>query len=309
MTTLVDTHAWDLPNLDFFHLPFESDQDILELSCREQERETVDDYSTSILLTPPYSGPSCEEHFSFDQDESDSTATLGAVSSMSNSMAASDILLGSSSARHALSSTNWATPPASPPPSAVMGPAAPNSRFSFSFTSEQYAQYVTADADLSSSEDDLDSCLDSWNTAPNSPSSTAAPRRRKSVGGASKSRHLSKSNIEAALTAMSRATSSPTPPLSWPGSSDEAEEPETKRKSHNVLERKRRNDLKNSYQELRVQLPHLSENVRAPTGHILTKAVEYIEELKVEYNTHLQELDDLRARNSRAKTLLRSIRV
>jgi len=54
------------------------------------------------------------------------------------------------------------------------------------------------------------------------------------------------------------------------------EDPESRRHTHNVLERKRRNDLKNSYQLLREQLPALEENDRAPTGQILLHAVEYI---------------------------------
>lgn len=58
------------------------------------------------------------------------------------------------------------------------------------------------------------------------------------------------------------------------------EDPESRRHTHNVLERKRRNDLKNSYQLLREQLPSLEENERAPTGQILLHAVEYIAILK-----------------------------
>lgn len=60
------------------------------------------------------------------------------------------------------------------------------------------------------------------------------------------------------------------------------ENPESKRRIHNVLERKRRNDLKLSYQSLRCQLPLLADNDRAPTGHILIQAVEYITDLKKE---------------------------
>lgn len=60
------------------------------------------------------------------------------------------------------------------------------------------------------------------------------------------------------------------------------EDPESRRHTHNVLERKRRNDLKNSYQLLREQLPSLEDNDRAPTGQILLHAVEYIAKLKTE---------------------------
>ena len=57
------------------------------------------------------------------------------------------------------------------------------------------------------------------------------------------------------------------------------EDPESRRHTHNVLERKRRHDLKNSYQLLRECLPSLEENERAPTGQILLHAVEYIASL------------------------------
>lgn len=53
----------------------------------------------------------------------------------------------------------------------------------------------------------------------------------------------------------------------------------SKRSTHNVLERKRRHDLKNSYQALRSEIPGLEKNERAPTGVILTKAHEIIAEL------------------------------
>ena len=60
------------------------------------------------------------------------------------------------------------------------------------------------------------------------------------------------------------------------------DEPESKRKSHNVLERKRRNDLKMSYQALRVEVPAVATNERAPPGHILIESWKYIEQLKKE---------------------------
>lgn len=55
---------------------------------------------------------------------------------------------------------------------------------------------------------------------------------------------------------------------------------EARRASHNVLERKRRNDLKNSFDILRGGIPELEENLRAPKVVILRKAVEYIHSLQ-----------------------------
>ena len=56
---------------------------------------------------------------------------------------------------------------------------------------------------------------------------------------------------------------------------------EQRRASHNVLERKRRNDLKYSFQVLRCQIPDLEENHRAPKVTILRKAAEFIQQMQV----------------------------
>lgn len=55
---------------------------------------------------------------------------------------------------------------------------------------------------------------------------------------------------------------------------------EQRRASHNVLERKRRNDLKFSFQVLRGQIPELEDNQRAPKVTILRKAAEYIKQIR-----------------------------
>lgn len=55
---------------------------------------------------------------------------------------------------------------------------------------------------------------------------------------------------------------------------------EQRRASHNVLERKRRNDLKSSFQILRGQIPELEDNQRAPKVTILRKAAEYIKQIR-----------------------------
>lgn len=57
---------------------------------------------------------------------------------------------------------------------------------------------------------------------------------------------------------------------------------EQRRASHNVLERKRRNDLKYSFQILRGQIPELKDNQRAPKVTILRKAAEYIKQIREE---------------------------
>lgn len=74
--------------------------------------------------------------------------------------------------------------------------------------------------------------------------------------------------------------------------------PEGKRHTHNVLERKRREDLKISYQELRLQVPELVNAERAPTGQILIKAAEFIAQLKAEEEQMLSQLAIARAQNA-----------
>jgi len=75
------------------------------------------------------------------------------------------------------------------------------------------------------------------------------------------------------------------------------EDPESRRHTHNVLERKRRNDLKNSYQLLRECLPTLEENERAPTGQILLHAVEYIASLEDDGEELARKIAAERAQN------------
>ncbi|EDO48796.1 predicted protein [Nematostella vectensis] len=65
------------------------------------------------------------------------------------------------------------------------------------------------------------------------------------------------------------------------GDSDESEnDSEYTRATHNVLERKRRNDLKLKFQKLRDAVPELKDNERAPKVSILRKSWEHIVQLK-----------------------------
>jgi len=87
-------------------------------------------------------------------------------------------------------------------------------------------------------------------------------------------------------------------------SSNKTETPELKRITHNVLERKRRNDLKLSYQELREQIPELKHVERAPTGQILLKAVEFVEQLKKAEQQLLHNIALAKAENEKLKSEL-----
>lgn len=82
------------------------------------------------------------------------------------------------------------------------------------------------------------------------------------------------------------------------------ENPECKRITHNVLERKRRNDLKSSYQELRENIPELVPMDRAPTATILQKAVEFITEMNRKEELMLATIAQLRSEGNRLRAQL-----
>ena len=74
---------------------------------------------------------------------------------------------------------------------------------------------------------------------------------------------------------------------------------EQKRESHNILERKRRNDLKYSFHLLRGQVPELEENQRAPKVTILRKAADFIRQLQDEDQRLKEELQREHTREER----------
>lgn len=70
-----------------------------------------------------------------------------------------------------------------------------------------------------------------------------------------------------------------------------------KRATHNVLERKRRNDLKTSFHILREEVPEIKDNERAPKVTILRKAKDCVDKLKKDETRLLAELAKERRRN------------
>lgn len=89
------------------------------------------------------------------------------------------------------------------------------------------------------------------------------------------------------------SASSPSPTDS-PQSSDS--EDTDKRRAHNFLERKRRNDLRSRFLALRDQIPGLASSAKTPKVAILTQAVEYLQHLRVADRRGSQERRQLRAR-------------
>ncbi|XP_029973470.1 protein L-Myc-1b-like [Salarias fasciatus] len=97
------------------------------------------------------------------------------------------------------------------------------------------------------------------------------------------------------------SSSEPTSPSETPQNSDT--EDVDRRRNHNFLERKRRNDLRSRFLALRDQIPGL-ESAKTPKVAILTQATEYLVELHSREKRQLQEKKRLR---SRQQQLLRKL--
>ncbi|KAM3596388.1 uncharacterized protein V6R79_013691 [Siganus canaliculatus] len=82
--------------------------------------------------------------------------------------------------------------------------------------------------------------------------------------------------------------------LSSPQSSDC--EDTDKRKAHNFLERKRRNDLRSRFLSLRDEIPGLADCPKTPKVAILTRATEYLQQLHISERQKAQERKQLKAR-------------
>lgn len=97
------------------------------------------------------------------------------------------------------------------------------------------------------------------------------------------------------------STSQPGSPSETPLNSDT--EDTDRRRNHNFLERKRRNDLRSRFLALRDQIPGL-ESAKTPKVAILTHATEYLMDLHATEKRRLQEKKRLK---SRQQNLLRRL--
>lgn len=98
-------------------------------------------------------------------------------------------------------------------------------------------------------------------------------------------------------SSSSHSQSSPSKPhshLSSPQSSDC--EDTDKRKAHNFLERKRRNDLRSRFLSLRDEIPGLADCPKTPKVAILTRATDYLQQLHASERQKAQERKQLKAR-------------
>ena len=81
-----------------------------------------------------------------------------------------------------------------------------------------------------------------------------------------------------------------------------------KRTQHNVLERKRRTDLKNSFFHLRDSVPELEGQERAPKVVILRKASQYIHRLVDDGKRYEREVEQLKIKKDRLRKHLARLR-
>ncbi|XP_039381012.1 myc proto-oncogene protein isoform X2 [Mauremys reevesii] len=81
-----------------------------------------------------------------------------------------------------------------------------------------------------------------------------------------------------------------------------------KRRTHNVLERQRRNELKLSFFALRDQIPEVANNEKAPKVVILKKATEYVLSIQTDEHRLIAEKEQLRKRREQLKHKLEQLR-
>ncbi|XP_073708206.1 myelocytomatosis oncogene homolog [Garra rufa] len=84
----------------------------------------------------------------------------------------------------------------------------------------------------------------------------------------------------------------------------DTEDEEERRRTHNVMERQRRNELKNCFLRLRDNVPELSNNDKASKVVILKRAKESIRNLETENQRLTQKRDKLRERQEQLKARL-----
>ncbi|KAK2822889.1 hypothetical protein Q5P01_022954 [Channa striata] len=93
----------------------------------------------------------------------------------------------------------------------------------------------------------------------------------------------------------------------WSPRSD-SEDSEDRRRTHNVLERQRRNELKMSFLALRDEVPAVAKNDKAAKVAILKKATEFIVELKKDERRLLTSKDELKKRSRALRLRLEQLR-
>uniref|UniRef100_A0A8C4X729 BHLH domain-containing protein n=2 Tax=Erpetoichthys calabaricus TaxID=27687 RepID=A0A8C4X729_ERPCA len=81
-----------------------------------------------------------------------------------------------------------------------------------------------------------------------------------------------------------------------------------KRRTHNVLERQRRNELKLSFFALRDEIPEVANNEKAPKVVILKKAAECIFSMETDEQRLVTVKEQLRKKNDQLRLRLEQLR-
>ncbi|XP_007579258.1 myelocytomatosis oncogene homolog [Poecilia formosa] len=121
----------------------------------------------------------------------------------------------------------------------------------------------------------------------------SAHKRWRCADGSSRPHHATRSSASPPSSSSSRSSS---------------EDEEERRRTHNVMERQRRNELKNCFLRLRDKVPELSHNDKASKVVILKKARDCIYGLEAESLRLRARKDRLRAKQEELKARLEQLR-
>lgn len=121
-------------------------------------------------------------------------------------------------------------------------------------------------------------------------------------------RELSAAELKSVVQKLKAVGHNYSKPASRPSSDSEDGFGPEKRAQHNVLERKRRDDLKNSFHVLRDEVPELKCQERAAKVQILKKATEYINGLNHLESSLEKELTAERTKQQNLKKQLELLR-
>ncbi|KAM9859152.1 myelocytomatosis oncogene homolog [Aulostomus maculatus] len=135
---------------------------------------------------------------------------------------------------------------------------------------------------------------------PSSSSSSSSPSNKRSRGsdGSLRFHHSSRSSSSSSSSKYHYSSRNST----------ETEDEEERRRTHNVMERQRRNELKNCFMRLRDNVPELSHNEKASKVVILKKARDCIYGLEDEGHKLQTKRDRLRAKQEELKARLAHLR-
>nr|XP_046240922.1 myelocytomatosis oncogene homolog [Scatophagus argus]XP_046240923.1 myelocytomatosis oncogene homolog [Scatophagus argus] len=133
------------------------------------------------------------------------------------------------------------------------------------------------------------------------PPSSSSNKRPRGGDGSSRFHHSSRSSSSSSSSSSRHHHHSSR-------NSTETEDEEERRRTHNVMERQRRNELKNCFMRLRDNVPELSHNDKASKVVILKKARDCIYGLEDESHRLQSKKDKLRAKQEELKARLEQLR-